>query len=175
MLVTLDANMSETSFCQSLLVDVIIIPEEKTIHRVWGCVVYLQLTSCNRRIWSPGFNYEYALSGTAAAVIVCISYQTKKKNKKKVTSAPIPDSNHDQGNQSMSNGHSVMETFWKVEWHFVCVVNCCRDSSASTHPFSLFCGMIVRAINQWLDPYYLIWYWQYNRLVLRLHISQRGF
>ena len=29
MLVTLDANMSETSFCQNLLVDVIIIPEEK--------------------------------------------------------------------------------------------------------------------------------------------------
>lgn len=28
MLVTLDANMSETSFCQNLLVDVIIVPEQ---------------------------------------------------------------------------------------------------------------------------------------------------
>lgn len=32
MLVTLDANMSETSFCQNLLVDMVIIPGKKNTH-----------------------------------------------------------------------------------------------------------------------------------------------
>ncbi len=42
MLVTLDANMSETSFCHNLLVGVVFIPGEKYLMQEYG--VYLQLT-----------------------------------------------------------------------------------------------------------------------------------